>query len=246
MRWRIEISSLTIRGVKGTPSINAGRGQGKMGKVAPMIRVAALIIVATPVSCNDAQQQGDGPTPSPFAEMPLAESPLSESPSPATVPAIPLPPLPDHNYDERKGSTYYYIAAVSEEDRKRGIAVGNVHGYQYLGRNVSGEHILAGVNSDGAVNFRAKCAYPCKIIDTNDGEKIAYSTSSIIGGAFEDAFRGKLRVVDWATAGSAKPATRQVTSAAIAPVAAVPTPEAIGTGSPSLDVPENEAVPAPK
>jgi hypothetical protein len=48
------------------------------------------------------------------------------------------------------------------------------------------------------VNFRAKCSVPCKIIDTDDGGNIAYSTSSIIGGAFQDAFRGKLRIANWA------------------------------------------------
>ena len=70
--------------------------------------------------------------------------------------------------------------------------------YQYLGRDEEGRHVLALMNPNGTVRTEAACATPCRIIDVSDGRKIPYSTRSIIGAAFEDAFRGKLKVADWA------------------------------------------------
>lgn len=123
---------------------------------------------------------------------------VDEIPTPAASPVPPAPEVASHNYDEREEWTYYYVAAVSEEDRKRGRAVGSVHAFQYLGRNALGEHIIASIRSDGTVSYRAKCAASCRIIHTDNGDRIAYAPASIIGAAFEDAFRGKLRVAEWA------------------------------------------------
>lgn len=158
--------------------------------VSTLTLVVVLIATAT-AACNDTSEPNDnGPWP------PLAETPLTPTPT-ATAPTPPEPQLPDHNYDEREGWTYYYIAAVSEEDQKRGRAVGNVSAFQYLGRNADGEHIIASLHPNGAVSYRAKCATECRIIDTDYGEKIAYSPRSLIGAAFQDAFRGKLRIAQW-------------------------------------------------
>jgi hypothetical protein len=124
---------------------------------------------------------------------------VGSEPTPAVTPEPVVAPVPQpsHRFDERRGDTYYYIAAVSEEDRKRGRAVGSVSSFQYLGKTDAGEHIVASLNSNGTVSYRAKCAVACKIIDTDYGEKIAFSPSSIIGAVFEDAFRGRLKVVQW-------------------------------------------------
>jgi hypothetical protein len=126
-------------------------------------------------------------------------TPLAEITTPAPPPP---PPVREHNYDERRGQTYLYISAVSEEDRKQGRAVGNVSAFRYFGRNADGEYILASLQPNGAISYRAKCRSTCRVIDTDYGESIPYSPTSIIGAAFEDAFRGKLQV-------SPDPTTRQ-------------------------------------
>jgi hypothetical protein len=107
------------------------------------------------------------------------------------------PPMPRHNYDERDGSNYFYVAAVSEEDRNKGLAAGNVIVFQYLGLDDDSKHVLASIDTDGSIINRSRCASPCRIIQRDYGKPIAYSPRSIIGAAFEDAFRGKLRVADW-------------------------------------------------
>lgn len=141
-------------------------------------------------ACGDrANSEAENPTP--YAATNTAPEPVIQS-QPDTTP----PPVPDHNYDERRGSNYYYVAAVSEEDERKGRAVGDVVVYQYLGKNSAGQHVLASMNSRGLVNYEASCSVPCRIIDTSDGQSIAFSPRSIIGAAFEDAFRGKLRVAE--------------------------------------------------
>ncbi|MEO6114169.1 MAG: hypothetical protein ABIP07_06975 [Sphingomicrobium sp.] len=145
--------------------------------------------------CSDAANEKTEATP--VISTPVSpESPSATSGDPSSGASV--LPLPDHGYDERKGETYYYIAAVSDEDRKKGRAAGSVSAFQYLGRNGEGEHVIASLRSDGTVSYRAKCPISCRIIDTDFGEKIAFSSDSIIGAAFNDAFRGKLRIADWA------------------------------------------------
>src|SRR3546814_7980572 len=60
-----------------------------------------------------------------------AVAPAMPADEPIAIDAAPV--LPDHNYDEKRGWTYYYVAAISEEDRKKGSAAGAVVAYQYLG-----------------------------------------------------------------------------------------------------------------
>lgn len=154
-----------------------------------MNRITAVCIAALLISsCGESDPEPDYPN------YPSVPPPLAE-PSPAIPPPI---PVRSHNYDEKQGDTYFYIAAVSEDDRRRGRAVGDVHAYQYLGRNQDGEHVLAGLNNYGGVDFRARCKPNCKIIDTSYGAKIAYSPQSIIGSAFEDAISGELTIPEWA------------------------------------------------
>src|SRR3546814_6159213 len=72
---------------------------------------------------------------------------------PIAIDAAPV--LPDHNYDEKRGWTYYYVAAISEEDRKKGRAAGAVVAYEYLGLNEDGRHVLANMNPNGKDNHVA-------------------------------------------------------------------------------------------
>ena len=156
-------------------------------------RIGVAITAAALSACSGASDEGDGPSaPTPtFATetLPPAGVEVKAASSP--------PPMPRHNYDERDGSNYFYVAAVSEEDRKKGIAAGNVIVFQYLGLDDDGKHVLASIDTDGSIMNRARCASPCRIIQRDYGKPIAYSPGSIIGAAFEDAFRGKLRVADW-------------------------------------------------
>lgn len=128
--------------------------------------------------------------------------------SPVTAP----PQIPDHNYDDRRGWDYHYIGAVSEEDREKGRATGKVSTFQHLGKNSDDEFILASMNDDGSVAYKAKCSRSCKVIDTSYGGKIAYVPQSLIGGAFQDALRGKLQVADWAKEEVVRPAPQASTT----------------------------------
>ena len=107
--------------------------------------------------------------------------------------ALPPPtPTPSANWDEVEGSTYFYIAEVSEEDRQKGRAAGEVLAFQYQGLNDKTEHVLASLASDGSVVTRSFCKDPCKIIRREDGTRLGYSPGSIIGSAFQDAIAGRM------------------------------------------------------
>lgn len=175
----------------------------------------AAFIVAMTSACSGSNKETDDPSQSSYSEIPITTDTTSEPESPTELPLASLKSqYPDHYYDERRGETYYYIAAVSEEDQKKGRATGDVVAYQYLGTNGSGEHILANLRTNGTVSHRARCQKPCRIIDTDSGEKIAYSSSSVIGVAFQDAFRGKLRIAEWAKVEAARSRPEPVQNAA--------------------------------
>jgi len=95
-------------------------------------------------------------------------------------------------FDEEDHGTYYYIADISEENRKKGKAVGDVIGFRYLGKNDQGEHVLLQVTDDGSPIGKAYCTDPCKIIRTGS-RRMGFSADSIIGAAFEDAINGHLK-----------------------------------------------------
>lgn len=111
----------------------------------------------------------------------------------AHTPTAPLVPAPTPNFVEEERGTYFYVTAVSEEDRKKGKAVGDVVGFRYLGRNDREQHTLASVTDGGRVISKAYCAEPCSIIKRSDGTRIAYDPDSIIGSAFQDAINGLLK-----------------------------------------------------
>src|SRR4051794_4948791 len=64
-----------------------------------------------------------------------------------TAPLAPPEP-PPHRYDFKEGLTYGYISAVSEEDRKKGKATGDVVTFTYQG-DEGGIYRLAMVDPKG-------------------------------------------------------------------------------------------------
>jgi hypothetical protein len=101
------------------------------------------------------------------------------------------------NFDENEGDIYHYATAVSDEDKAKGRAVGEVISFRYLGVQ-SGKHVLENVNPDGRVLGRADCAAPCRIIVRRYGQltdRLPFDPSSVIGAAFEDAISGHLVAV---------------------------------------------------
>jgi hypothetical protein len=104
----------------------------------------------------------------------------------------PLPAKP--NYQEAENDTYYYITAVSEEDRKKGKATGDVLGFRYSGKNDNGEHVIHQISDQDRTIDTLICKEPCKIIKSEDGSRTPYVSNSIIGSVFEDAMIGHLAI----------------------------------------------------
>lgn len=184
--------------------------------------VVTTIFALSVVGCGDApSNEPEYPSvPPPIISIPETEStsqPLQFEPA-SSIASTP-------NFDDRDGDTYFYIAEVSEEERMRGRAVGNVHSFQFLGRNSEGEYVLASLHGNGAIAYRAKCRRPCRIIDTSYGQKIAYSPESIIGAAFQDAMRGDLQIADWAAAEAKANSSEQARREAPLSQAGSPTPQ---------------------
>ena len=102
------------------------------------------------------------------------------------------PPKPEHRYADRDGDVYFYIMALSEEDKKKGKAAGGVVGFRYIGET-NDVYRLQDAIPYGAINA---CSNPCKVIKTtrHDGgiERVEFNPDSIIGAAFTDAFNGYL------------------------------------------------------
>src|SRR3546814_14106231 len=94
------------------------------------------------------------------SELSAADPTMETAPASLDAESAPTdasPSVPDHNYDEKRGWTYYYVAAVSDEDRKKGRAAGSVVAYQYPGKNEAGQPVLAYMNNNGTVNNTASC-----------------------------------------------------------------------------------------
>lgn len=120
----------------------------------------------------------------------LGAGDFDASPEPAPL------PQPLHNYDQREGPIYSYIAAISEDDQKAGKAAGDVISFAYLGKR-GAKHVLARVNPDGSVLGEVYCNEPCKIISYPNGNQLAFNEGSIIGAAFADAIAGRLETASY-------------------------------------------------
>lgn len=102
-------------------------------------------------------------------------------------------PAPTPNFVEEEQGTYFYVAGISEEEKKKGKAAPDVLGFRYFGRNEKGQHVLAYVSDSGQILGRAYCSEPCAVIKYSDGTRVAYDPGSVIGSAFQDALNGLLK-----------------------------------------------------
>ena len=115
------------------------------------------------------------------------EATASESGSPE--------PVVTHLYSVEDGDKYGYVAAVSEDDQKRGKVAGDVVFFVYRGRE-GDKYKLDEVTADGAVIEDDECSQPCSAIKryTYGGVKyMGFEPTSLAGAAFTDAFNGFLR-----------------------------------------------------
>lgn len=159
--------------------------------VAKSISILVLICSSTLVACSQGRDREDARRGSDALANDLAGLQGSQPTPSATLPAAP-PPQPTHNYEEVQGETYYYVAALSDADREAGKAAPQVLGFRYLGQNPRGEHIIVRVLDSGYPASHAYCSNPCRIIRYENGSRVAFTTNSIIGAAFDDAINGRL------------------------------------------------------
>jgi hypothetical protein len=112
----------------------------------------------------------------------------------AAQPSGPAEPKPIHLYELRDGEKYGYIAAVSEEDQKRGKAAGDVALFIYRGHDGDTYKIDA-VTASGTIVVDYECKRPCNAIKQYSYGGVSYigfTPDSLIGAAFTDAFNGYL------------------------------------------------------
>lgn len=123
--------------------------------------------------------------PPPTVISPPAIQPMAKPPTPAPE---------SHNYDFVEDGSYGYVSAVSEEDRKRGVAIGDVLLFRYLGKS-EGVYRMQWLNDSGQVVGYYECPRQCGAIKSYTSgamRRIPYNPRSLVGAAFEDAFLGKL------------------------------------------------------
>ena len=140
------------------------------------VGIAACFVLLS--SCGQSET-----TPSPTIASTEAEPPTAPQ-----VAAVPAP-----NFVQEENGTYFYVTAVSEEDHKKGKAVGDVVGFRYIGKNNKAQHVLVSVSDSGQVISKSYCSEPCAIIKHSDGTRVPYDPNSIIGAAFQDAMNGLMK-----------------------------------------------------
>jgi len=118
---------------------------------------------------------------------------LEETENTVTEPSV---DLPAHNYSQEEKGVYYYVTAVSDNDKANGKGAGDALGFKYLGTNDNGEYVVASVEDDGEMSGKAFCRNPCTIVRFSSGQKIGYSPDSVIGAVFADVFAGQLKEAD--------------------------------------------------
>jgi hypothetical protein len=144
--------------------------------------IAAAALVFAVVACSD-RNAGNNASTKVDNNWP-ANTPASQS------------QVPPANYEEKEGDTYFYVTAVSEEDRKTGKSAGNVVAFKYLGEK-DGLYRLELVDDDGSRIGVSECPRQCKVIKSTwrDGsvKHVGFNPESVVGSAFEDAFNGHLK-----------------------------------------------------
>ena len=139
--------------------------------------LAALIVLA---GCNKMQPTpASTATPNPFDQFDNSTNAV-DAPTP--------------NYSEREGDRYFYVSAVSDDDKKKGIAVGEVLQYRYLGV-IDGSITIQQVLDNGTPLTRFECKSPCRVMKVTSGtsvNRMAYNPESVVGSAMQDALNGFL------------------------------------------------------
>jgi hypothetical protein len=118
------------------------------------------------------------------------------------------------NYVEEEDGIYSYIAAVSEEDKKRGKAAGDVLLFVFRGVS-NGKYLISQVDDSGNTITDSECGKPCRVIKTYYGQTVVrreFTPESVIGSAFEDALNGRMKVKR-----AAAPPPPQPTATTVAP-----------------------------
>jgi hypothetical protein len=119
------------------------------------------------------------------------------------APAVSIaPPKPDHYYEVVEDMAYGYTAALSLEDKQRGVAAPKVLMFRYAGMR-DGKHQVH--QSDGMRFTAIECSNPCEVlkimtfIDQDylrsqvHVERMKNMPGSIANRVFEDALKGKLK-----------------------------------------------------
>lgn len=104
---------------------------------------------------------------------------------------------PTPNYSDQEGDRYFYVTEVSEDDKKKGKAAGDVVQYRFLGEK-NGVLALEEVAENGHSIGRLECRRNCQIMKfTSDGQvlRIPFGNSSIANAVMEDAINGFLKPV---------------------------------------------------
>lgn len=117
---------------------------------------------------------------------------VTPAPIPRPLATPKMPPLPTHRYASVEGSTYYYGAAVSEDERKSGKQAPDMLAFWYLGKDAEGRDLIQDV-VNGSPRGVSNCSRPCRVIHDSNGTTVGFDSGSIIGAAFDDAQRGFLR-----------------------------------------------------
>lgn len=154
--------------------------------------LVALVTAAVVYSCTATSNESRSPTS--YSAQPLALSEPTGSALPLatqTAPTTLAPPRPMKHYDAVEGTTYYYNAGITEEERKKGKQAPDTLAFWYLGKDAEGRDMIQDV-VNGVGSAISVCARPCRIIHEN-GRDVGFDEGSIIGAAFSDAQRGFLK-----------------------------------------------------
>ena len=125
----------------------------------------------------------------------IALSGCDTGPTAEPAPTTPAgEPRPAARYDLVEGDVYFYVGDSTAEKKAEGKILGSVSSFRYFGKNKDGLHEIASLSDNGKSLFNATCAEPCVIIKLDDGERLPFDPSSIIGAVFQDALDGHLKV----------------------------------------------------
>lgn len=100
-------------------------------------------------------------------------------------------PKPYYIYAEK--GVYYYEAALTRPQREAGLIANEAVGYRYFGKNADGEHVVATVDRFGRASEYFYCKKPCRVVRSNNGDRLVLNGRMLLWSVFNDAFRGLLK-----------------------------------------------------